>query len=393
MGRLDTNVLIIGKSGVGKSSLLNYLFRKEVQETAAGRAVTKEGIFAFSYPYDDKFTINIYDTWGLEPSKTEKWRNLIMDEVRQHERADIKEWFNSIIFCISAATARVEDFELDIIKSLLNEKNHLIVTITNCKSEADQTALVMKRTLIDNTTLTEHDIIFVNNVEKKLIGGCVKQFGREAVFTSIIRNLWITFKDKVPYRINQILDEEFEEESKKLHELASIRHFVFRKEKKLDEFEREVNYEFQNFVERIAYKINRRFNDAIDYYNALSKQYADIGELLDENDFKYNPKLKYVVFKKFKEELEVIVQGLKNKINEIHILKEAQISKEVLNQLGMALGTYFLSQKKIKKELNESIDKYLSMAKKYLKEEIEEINCKIQEKDIENLYANQLKTL
>ena len=185
MGRLDTNVLIIGKSGVGKSSLLNYLFRKEVQETAAGRAVTKEGIFAFNYPYDEKFTINIYDTWGLEPSKTEKWRNLIMDEVRRHERSDIKEWFNSIIFCISAATARVEDFELDIIKSLLSEKNHIIVTITNCKSEMDSTALAMKRTLMDNTVLTEDDIIFVNNVEKV-------KLNHEEIF-----NIYIKIEEKI----------------------------------------------------------------------------------------------------------------------------------------------------------------------------------------------------
>ena len=37
----STNVLIIGKSGVGKSSLLNYLFGKELQAVGVGAPVTK----------------------------------------------------------------------------------------------------------------------------------------------------------------------------------------------------------------------------------------------------------------------------------------------------------------------------------------------------------------
>lgn len=51
----STNVLIIGKSGVGKSSLVNYLFGKELQPVGVGAPVTKMEIKEFTYKYDEHF--------------------------------------------------------------------------------------------------------------------------------------------------------------------------------------------------------------------------------------------------------------------------------------------------------------------------------------------------
>ena len=42
--KIKTNILIAGKSGVGKSSLLNYIFGEEVSPTGAGKPVTATGV-------------------------------------------------------------------------------------------------------------------------------------------------------------------------------------------------------------------------------------------------------------------------------------------------------------------------------------------------------------
>ena len=131
----STNVLIIGKSGVGKSSLVNYLFGKELQPVGVGAPVTKMQIKEFTYKYDKHFEMHIYDTWGLEPStqKAELWKKKIFDEIARHDKESISEWFNTIIFCLNAKSSRIEDFELDIMEQLLREKNHLTIALTHCR--------------------------------------------------------------------------------------------------------------------------------------------------------------------------------------------------------------------------------------------------------------------
>ena len=92
----STNVLIIGKSGVGKSSLLNYMFGKELQKVGVGAPVTKMEVKEFVYKYDDHFEMHIYDTWGLEPSaeKAEEWKNTIFKEIERHDAKNISDWFS-----------------------------------------------------------------------------------------------------------------------------------------------------------------------------------------------------------------------------------------------------------------------------------------------------------
>ena len=87
MNKETTNVLIIGKSGVGKSSLLNYIFGREMQEVGVGAPVTKVEIKEFVYPYDEHFEIHIYDTWGLEPSaqKADQWKKTIFAAIAEEE--------------------------------------------------------------------------------------------------------------------------------------------------------------------------------------------------------------------------------------------------------------------------------------------------------------------
>ena len=43
---IKVNVMILGQSGVGKSSLLNYLFDSQLVKTGAGKPVTKKGEFS-----------------------------------------------------------------------------------------------------------------------------------------------------------------------------------------------------------------------------------------------------------------------------------------------------------------------------------------------------------
>ena len=69
------NIIVIGKSGVGKSTLINSLFRGNFADTGLGRPVTQEirKIEKNGYP------LAIYDTPGFELSYTQQ--ESVKDEV------------------------------------------------------------------------------------------------------------------------------------------------------------------------------------------------------------------------------------------------------------------------------------------------------------------------
>ena len=59
------NIMIIGKSGVGKSTLVNNLFRNDLAKTGGVKPVTKN-INRYSLP---NYPLTIYDSQGFELNK------------------------------------------------------------------------------------------------------------------------------------------------------------------------------------------------------------------------------------------------------------------------------------------------------------------------------------
>ncbi len=382
MNKLGTNVLVVGRSGVGKSSLLNYLFGREIQKTGTGKPVTEKGLFPFDYQYDENFTICIYDTWGLEPDKSYDWKELITEEVLKHDKQHVKDWFNTIIYCLSANSERVEDFEVEIIKSLVENKNQMVIAITHCENETDTRADVMKKRVVSLTGVKPEQIVLVSNVEKKLIGKSVKKFGRETVFTIIIRNLWESLKVKVPFKVRMRLKDAFQNEKNKLNITISNQLLLFRRDKKLKQFEQEVNSEFQNFLSQVMDDINIQFTEAMEYYNSLSIQYAEIG-LLNKENILNMPEMHYEALKDFKEEVETQVLLIRDNLGEIITLLKSDLSKEVLQNFFMAVKKYFSSSREIKDSLNKTVDTYLLEAENVINGQIERIEEQLQAINVE----------
>ena len=64
------NIIIAGKSGVGKSTLINAAFGEELAETGIGVPVTNK----ISLIENKKFPIRIYDTVGFELDQINQWK-------------------------------------------------------------------------------------------------------------------------------------------------------------------------------------------------------------------------------------------------------------------------------------------------------------------------------
>jgi small GTP-binding protein len=125
------NILIVGRNGVGKSTLINEFFQKRIAETGQGKPVTKE----IKELTREGIPISIFDTPGLE---MERYDELLVElKSFLNERKQSKnpnEHIHVVWICILEASRRVEDAEQKLVEMLADLKIPVIVVITQAIS-------------------------------------------------------------------------------------------------------------------------------------------------------------------------------------------------------------------------------------------------------------------
>ncbi|MGO1973679.1 MAG: GTPase family protein [Propionibacteriaceae bacterium] len=109
------NLAIFGKTGVGKSTLINAIFGEEVARTGIGEPVTQG-----SHLYVDKVGhLGIIDTQGMEVGKDDK--DIIADlnkAMKQMRKQPLSEQIHVVWYCVRGMDRRFEDTEADFIRRL-----------------------------------------------------------------------------------------------------------------------------------------------------------------------------------------------------------------------------------------------------------------------------------
>ena len=396
-----TNVLIMGKSGVGKSSLLNYMFGEEIQPVGTGAPVTKAELNCFDYKYDENFCIRIYDTWGLEPGadRAAAWKKTILEEVHRQDRKNIKDWFNTIIFCLSRNSDRVEDFEVDIIKGLVSEKNQVSIVITHCQSKDDEKAKTLRSAMISRLhdegidTIKENDFVFVSNVQRKLLTGSVEQFGKEDVFAVIIHNVWNSFRVKVPYLAKQRLEEAYKKSHDEMMKDVERLNLFFNRTQNIHKFEERINERCRNFVIDISSDINTMIIDAFNYYGALCRKYSVIstGDIIENSinqiDFRYKAN------SEIEKQIIIDSEKLRKQVGIIDKLLENKNIENSFKSFLIDFKTSFADAKEIKKQVKSSLEAYMLNVYHCVRNSLDEVSEKIKSIDFDEFYQGQMKNV
>lgn len=119
------NILIAGKTGVGKSTLINNIFREKLADTGIGKPVTKH----LRKISKNGIPIVLYDTRGLELEQTiqQRVKKEMLDLIDQNKHS--KDAIHVVYYCIQATSSRIEDMELELIKDI-SENIPVILVLT-----------------------------------------------------------------------------------------------------------------------------------------------------------------------------------------------------------------------------------------------------------------------
>jgi uncharacterized protein (DUF697 family)/predicted GTPase len=128
------NLAIFGKTGVGKSTLINAIFGEEVARTGIGEPVTKG-----SHIYLDRIGhLGIIDTQGVEIGRNNKEILADLNEViKESRKLPPSEHIHVAWYCVRGMDRRFEDTEADFIRRLHELGLPVILVLTQVPRSPD----------------------------------------------------------------------------------------------------------------------------------------------------------------------------------------------------------------------------------------------------------------
>lgn len=124
------NIVLMGKTGVGKSALVNYLAGRPVVKVGIGKPVTKPGFHKREFDFHG-IPATLFDSGGIELKDPEAWRRELRKELNMRGTdRPAEEWFHTIFYCVAASGSRIEDFEIEAIEAFLSENYRVVIVLT-----------------------------------------------------------------------------------------------------------------------------------------------------------------------------------------------------------------------------------------------------------------------
>lgn len=149
------NIIVVGKSGVGKSTLINSLFKGNLAETGLGKPVTSE----IRKKVKKDYPLAIYDTPGFELSngQQKKVKEEILDIINKGVASkDINDSIHCIWYCINVGANRTfDESELKWLKEFTEENKitqvPIIVVLTQAipKNKANEMKYLVEKENLD----------------------------------------------------------------------------------------------------------------------------------------------------------------------------------------------------------------------------------------------------
>lgn len=127
------NIMLLGASGSGKSSLINKIFGREIAPVSDLRPQTRENHIYRGKDYG--LSVNLIDSAGYELGQADAYYNRIHELI---EKGIPDGPIHIVWYCSAVSNERVQDMDIDILQKLANEpsiRQRICVVFTKCDND------------------------------------------------------------------------------------------------------------------------------------------------------------------------------------------------------------------------------------------------------------------
>lgn len=134
------NIMLLGCTGCGKSTLINTIFGKQVAKVSdTGRGTTEFQVYRGE---DNNSSVNLIDSKGYEMGSAEDCKRFIGDFNKwMSQNRNTQDMVHLVWYCISVSTTRIQDYDIEVLKSVNSDRDirgKLAVVITQCDNDDEQ---------------------------------------------------------------------------------------------------------------------------------------------------------------------------------------------------------------------------------------------------------------
>lgn len=167
------NILIVGKTGYGKSTLINTIFGEKLAQSGTGKPITQEITRYTSAKQPD---LAIYDSRGLELGNPSTITNIESFLQENHKREPNMQ-IHIVWFCIAEPSRRLEDAEIELFKAIKQHNLPLVAVITKASQDKDENGQSFKAFVQGKLSIDESKVVRTRALEIEDDGNLQKPRG------------------------------------------------------------------------------------------------------------------------------------------------------------------------------------------------------------------------
>ena len=164
------NILLAGKTGAGKSSIVNMIFGYGTAQAGTGRPVTQK----IDVYEDNTLEVRIFDSKGYELGAVAD-KEFYDEVVNLSERTnDPRNVIHLIWYCIDSSGHRVTDYDINAVEAFKKSGLPVAIVLTKADLVTDEESAEIKKTLpawaadctFETTNSTDEKLKKYNNIDK-----------------------------------------------------------------------------------------------------------------------------------------------------------------------------------------------------------------------------------